>query len=184
MVFCDLRGFTAFTDTSEPEDVMAVLRDYHATVGEIVFRYEGTLGALRRRRHHDLFNDPCPAPTIPNARSAWPCSSGRVAALSRQWESRGHSLGFGVGIARGYATLGQFGFERRFEYGAVGSVTNLASRLCDVAQAGQIVVSRSVFSAVQAVAQARPLGNLPLKGFLREVAAFELLALSEDRPGL
>uniref|UniRef100_UPI0005BB56D0 adenylate/guanylate cyclase domain-containing protein n=1 Tax=Methylobacterium sp. B1 TaxID=91459 RepID=UPI0005BB56D0 len=105
----------------------------------------------------------------------------RVGSWSRQWDARGHSIGFGLGLARGYATLGQIGFEGRFEYGAVGSVTNLASRLCDVAQAGQIVVSRSVFSAVQTVVQARPLGNLPLKGFLREVAAFELVGMSEDR---
>ncbi|WP_457108158.1 adenylate/guanylate cyclase domain-containing protein [Methylobacterium sp. P5_C11] len=183
VVFCDLRGFTAFTDTAAPEEVVAVLREYHATVGQAVFQYEGTLEHFAGDGIMTYFNDPypCPEHTERAVRMAFALRE-RVGSLSRQWESRGHSIGFGLGLARGYATLGQFGFEGRFEYGALGSVTNLASRLCDVAQAGQIVVSRSVFSAVQAVARARPLGDLPLKGFLREVAAFELVDLSEDRP--
>ena len=185
VVFCDLRGFTAFTDTAAPEEVVAVLREYHATVGQAVFHYEGTLEHFAGDGIMTYFNDPYPCPdhTERAVRMAFALRE-RVGRLSRQWEARGHSIGFGLGLARGYATLGQIGFEGRFEYGALGSVTNLASRLCDAAQAGQIVVSRSVFSAVQTVVQARPLGNLPLKGFLREVAAFELLALSEDRTGI
>lgn len=182
VVFCDLRGFTAFTDTAAPEEVVAVLREYHTTVGQAVFQYEGTLEHFAGDGIMTFFNDPYPCAdhTERAVRMAFALRE-RVGRLSRHWETRGHTIGFGIGLARGYATLGQFGFEGRFEYGALGSVTNLASRLCDTAQAGQIVVSRSVLSAVEAVAQARPLGNLALKGFLREVPAFELVALSEGR---
>ncbi|MFE1599489.1 adenylate/guanylate cyclase domain-containing protein [Methylobacterium sp. ID0610] len=184
VVFCDLRGFTAFTDSAAPEEVFQVLREYHATVGETVFRYEGTLEHFAGDGIMVFFNDPCPCPdhTERAVRMAFALRE-KVGLLSEQWEARGHTIGVGLGLARGYATLGQIGFEGRFEYGAVGSVTNLASRLCGAAQAGQIVVSRPVLSAVEAVAEARPLGNLTLKGFRREVPAFELVALSADGSG-
>jgi adenylate cyclase len=185
VVFCDLRGFTAFTDSAAPEEVVAVLREYHATVGRTVFRYEGTLEHFAGDGIMVFFNDPrpCPDHTERAVRMAFALRE-HVGRLARQWEDRGHVIGFGLGHARGNATLGQFGFEGRFEYGALGSVTNLASRLCDTAQPGQIVASRPVLSAVEAVVRARPLGNLTLKGFLREVPAFELVALSDAQPGV
>ena len=128
VVFCDLRGFTAFTEIAEPEEVMAVLREYHETLGELIYRYEGTLGALRRRRDSDSVQRSDPAPGPARARGpAWRSRCARASVPCRRSGSkRGHSLGFGVGIALGYATLGQIGFDRRFDYAAIGSVTNLA----------------------------------------------------------
>ncbi|SFM49410.1 Adenylate and Guanylate cyclase catalytic domain-containing protein [Methylobacterium pseudosasicola] len=183
VVFCDLRGFTAFTDSAAPEEVVAVLREYHKTVGQTVFHYEGTLEHFAGDGIMVFFNDPrpCPDHSARAVRMAFALRE-RVGRLARQWEARGHTIGFGLGLARGYATLGQFGFEGRFEYGAVGSVTNLASRLCDKAQSGQIVISRPVLSAVEGIASSRSLGNLTLKGFLREVPAFELVTLLADQP--
>ena len=152
VVFCDLRGFTAFTETTEPEEAMNVLREYHAALGELIFRYEGTLDRYAGDGVMILFNAPIQfADHTKRAVKMAVEMRDTIGALTESWRNRGHSLGFGIGIALGYATLGQIGFEQRLEYAAIGSVTNLASRLCDEAKAGQIVVSRRVFGMVETV---------------------------------
>lgn len=178
VVFCDLRGFTAFSETAEPEEVLAVLGEYHRTLGELIHRYEGTLERFAGDGIMTLFNDPIPCPDHPEraVRMALDMRAG-VSELTEQWRKRGHALGFGVGIAVGYATLGQIGFDKRLEYAAVGSVTNLASRLCDEAGPGQIVVSQRVLGMIEPLVDAAPLGELSLKGFHRPVPAFDILRL-------
>jgi class 3 adenylate cyclase/HAMP domain-containing protein len=180
VVFCDLRGFTAFTETTEPEEAMNVLREYHAALGELIFRYEGTLDRYAGDGVMILFNAPIQfadhtARAVKMAIEMRDC----VGALCEKWRNRGHSLGFGVGIALGYATLGQIGFEHRLEYAAIGSVTNLASRLCDEARAGQVVASRRVYGIVEALVDAAPLDDLVLKGFNHPVLAMEILRWRE-----
>ena len=176
VVFCDLRGFTAFTESSEPEEAMNVLREYHAALGELIFRYEGTLDRYAGDGVMVLFNAPIPFPD--HARRAVKMAvemRDNIGRLTAKWRNRGHSLGFGVGIAVGYATLGQIGFERRLEYAAIGSVTNLASRLSDEAKAGQIIVSQRAYGMVEEWVEARPIEPLKLKGFHHPVAAVEIL---------
>jgi len=175
VVFCDLRGFTAFTESSEPEEAMNVLREYHAALGESIFKYEGTLDRYAGDGVMILFNAPIPVPdhTQRAIRMAVEMRDS-IGLLSQKWRSRGHSLGFSVGIAVGYATLGQVGFERRLEYAAIGSVTNLASRLCDEAKAGQIVVNQRAYGMVEQRVDATPLEPLVLKGFHHPVAAVEI----------
>jgi class 3 adenylate cyclase/HAMP domain-containing protein len=177
VVFCDLRGFTALTENAEPEEVMRVLREYHTTLGELIYRYEGTLERFAGDGILVLFNDPIPYPdhTQRAVRMAVEMRDG-IGKLTEDWRNRGHILGFGVGIALGYATLGQIGFDRRLEYAAVGSVTNLASRLCDEAKAGQIVISQRAFGSIKQWVDAAPLGALNLKGFNRPMPAYEILA--------
>lgn len=177
VVFCDLRGFTAFTETTEPEEVMKVLHEYHATVGEIIFQYEGTLDRFAGDGILILFNDPIPCPdhTQRAVRMSVEMRDS-VGKLSETWRGRGHNLGFGIGIALGYATLGQVGFDRRLEYAAVGSVINLASRLCDEAKAGQILISQRAFVSVEHLVDAVQVGALNLKGFNRPMSAFEIRA--------
>ena len=135
VVFCDLRGFTAFAETSEPEEVMGVLRQYHEALGQLIFHHEGTVEHFAGDGVVVLFNDPlpCPDPTARAVRMALAMRA-RVAELSESWRKQGHELGFGVGIAQGYATLGTIGFEGRYDYAAIGPVANLASRLCDEAE--------------------------------------------------
>lgn len=181
VVFCDLRGFTAFTESSEPEEAMNVLREYHAALGELIFRYEGTLDRYAGDGVMILFNAPIPFPD--HARRAVKMAvemRDSIGLLTLKWRSRGHSLGFGVGIAMGYATLGQIGFERRLEYAAIGSVTNLASRLCDEAKAGQIVVSQRTYGMVEQWVDAAPIDDLNLKGFHHPVSAVEIRAWREQ----
>jgi class 3 adenylate cyclase/HAMP domain-containing protein len=180
VVFCDLRGFTAFTESTEPEEAMAVLREYHAALGELIFRYEGTLDRYAGDGVMILFN--APIEFADHTRRAVKMAvemRDTIGLLTQKWRNRGHSLGFGVGIALGYATLGQIGFEQRLEYAAIGSVTNLASRLCDEAKANQIVVSRRVFGMVEPWAEGRPLDDLNLKGFNHPVLAVEILSWRE-----
>jgi adenylate cyclase len=181
VVFCDLRGFTAFAETSEPEEVMAVLRDYHACLGACVTRYEGTVERYAGDGILILFNDPleCPDHTERAVRMA-AAMRDRIASLARDWHARGHELGFGVGIARGFATLGQIGFERRSDYAAIGTVSNLASRLSDEARPGQILISQRVAAVVEAIAETAFIGELPLKGFARKTPTYELLALKDQ----
>jgi adenylate cyclase len=176
VVFCDLRGFTAFTETTEPEEVMAVLHDYHEGLGELIFRHEGTLDRFAGDGIMIVFNDPiqCADHTERAVRLALDMRD-KVDTLAQQWRRRGHNLGFGVGIAAGYATLGQIGFEQRREYTAIGSVINLASRLCDEARPGQIIVGQRAFSAVEQNVEARSIGELNLKGFAKPVAAHEII---------
>jgi class 3 adenylate cyclase len=180
VVFCDLRGFTAFSETAEPEEVMGILNGYHAAMGELIFRFEGTLERFAGDGLMVFFNDPLPCTDAPmRAVSMAVAMREQAAELSRAWRKHGHELGFGVGIALGYATLGKIGFEGRFDYGAIGTVTNLASRLCDDARAGQILVSQRVFAMVEDEVEAEPLGDLTLKGFLKPVRAFNVLDLKK-----
>lgn len=176
VVFCDLRGFTAFTEASEPEEAMKVLREYHASLGELIFRYEGTLDRFAGDGVMVLFNAPILLPDH-TSRAVQMAVEMRDAlvALTENWRHRGHSLGFGIGIALGYATIGQVGFERRLEYAAIGSVTNLASRLCAEAAPGQIVVSQRAYAAIEASTEARPIPPLTLKGFSHPIPAMEIL---------
>jgi adenylate cyclase len=175
VVFCDLRGFTAFAESSEPEEVMGVLREYHAALGELIFRYEGTLERFTGDGLMVFFNDPIPLddPTRCAVEMALAMRD-RVAGLVEGWSRLGHDLGFGVGIAQGFATLGRIGYEGRFDYAAIGTVTNLAARLCGEADAGQVLVSQRVFGAVEAVAAGEPVGALELKGFSRPIRAFRV----------
>jgi class 3 adenylate cyclase/HAMP domain-containing protein len=181
VVFCDLRGFTAFTESTEPEEAMAVLREYHAALGELIFRYEGTLDRYAGDGVMILFNAPIEfADHTKRAVKMAVEMRDTIGLLTQKWRNRGHSLGFGVGIALGYATLGQIGFEQRLEYAAIGSVTNLASRLCDEAKANQIVVSRRVFGMVEPWAEGNSLEELNLKGFNHPVLAVEILRWREE----
>jgi class 3 adenylate cyclase len=181
VVFCDLRGFTAFTETSEPEEVMAVLHDYHENLGGLIFQYEGTLDRFAGDGIMIVFNDPIPCAdhTERAVRLALDMRD-QVEGLTKQWRRKGHDLGFGVGIATGYATLGQIGFEQRREYTAIGSVINLASRLCDEARPGQVIISQRAFGAVEQSVEAAPVGELSLKGFAKPVAAYEILRWREQ----
>jgi class 3 adenylate cyclase/HAMP domain-containing protein len=181
VVFCDLRGFTAFTEATEPEEAMNVLREYHAALGELIFRYEGTLDRFAGDGVMILFNAPIQlADHTKRAVKMAIEMRDAIGHLTEKWKNRGHSLGFGVGVALGYATLGQIGFEQRLEYAAIGSVTNLASRLCDEAKAGQIVVSRRVYGMVEPWVEARALDDLQLKGFNHPVLAMEILSWREE----
>jgi adenylate cyclase len=175
VVFCDLRGFTAFAESSEPEEVMGVLREYHTALGELIFRYEGTLERFTGDGLMVFFNDPIPLddPAIRAVEMALAMRD-RVATLVDSWSRLGHDLGFGVGIAQGFATLGRIGYEGRFDYAAIGTVTNLAARLCGEADGGQVLVSQRVFSAVDDVAVGEAVGALTLKGFSRPIRVFEV----------
>jgi adenylate cyclase len=173
VVFCDLRGFTAFAESSEPEEVMAVLAEYHSALGELIFRYQGTLERFTGDGLMVFFNDPIPLEKpAQHAVEMALAMRDRVRTLVEDWSRLGHDLGFGVGIAQGFATLGRIGFEGRFDYAAIGSVTNLAARLCAEAGPGQVLVSQRVFSAVDGVAVGESVGPLELRGFSRSVRAF------------
>jgi adenylate cyclase len=178
VVFCDLRGFTAFAEIAEPEEVMTVLREYHATLGTLIHKFEATVERFFGDGLLILFNDPvqCPDPSVRAVRMAVRMRE-EVAKLIVKWRKRGHELGFGVGIAHGYATLGCIGFEGLFQYSATGTVANLACRLCDHASNGQILIEGKVHAAVEALAEVEPVGELVLKGFHRPVAAFNVREL-------
>jgi adenylate cyclase len=177
VLFCDLRGFTNFTETSEPEEVMAVLRDYHENLGELIFRYEGTLERFLGDGIMIVFNDPIPCVdhTERAIRLALDMRE-RVNELGTQWRRKGHELGFGIGIATGFAPVGQIGFQERREYTAIGSVINLASRLCDEAATGQIVIPARVLASVDQSVKVKALGELTLKGFDKPLAAYDVLS--------
>jgi class 3 adenylate cyclase/CheY-like chemotaxis protein len=178
VLFCDLRGFTAFSETTEPEEVMSVLREYHAVLGNLVHRHEGTIERFAGDAIMVLFNDPIPCedPSLRAVRMATEMRE-QVGALAAKWRKQGYELGFGVGIAHGYATLGRIGFEGRFDYGAVGTVVNLAARLCADAKDGQILVDSKVQSAIEERTTTEPAGELMLKGFHRPVRAFNVCAV-------
>ncbi|CAN7742223.1 GAF domain-containing protein [Bradyrhizobium sp. LjRoot220] len=181
VVFCDLRGFTSFTETTEPEEAMNVLREYHAALGELIFRYEGTLDRYAGDGVMILFNAPIQFEDhVKRAVKMSVEMRDAIGQLTEKWRNRGHNLGFGIGIALGYATLGQIGFEQRLEYAAIGSVTNLASRLCDEAKANQIVVSRRVYGMVEPWVEGRPIDDLNLKGFNHPILAAEIISWREE----
>jgi len=178
VVFLDLRGFTAFAETSEPEEVMGVLREYHAEMGKLVLEHEGTLERFTGDGMMVFFNDPVPVPN-PQERAIRMAQAMResVAELKLGWRKLGYDLDFGVGIAQGYATIGGIGFEGRLDYGAIGTVTNLASRLCGEAKPGQILISQRVVGTVEELLEVEPVGELTLKGFHRPVTAYNILRL-------
>jgi adenylate cyclase len=180
VVFCDLRGFTAFSETAEPEEVIQVLREYHATLGKLIHQYEATLERFAGDAIMVWFNDPLPCPD-PSERAVRMAVDMRasVAELATKWRKHGHELGFGVGIAQGYATLGRIGFEGRFDYAAIGTVVNLAARLCGEAVNGQILIERKVHAAIEALATTEPVGEFVLKGLHRPVATFNVRAVGK-----
>jgi class 3 adenylate cyclase len=181
VVFLDLRGFTAFAETTEPEEVMGVLREYHGAMGEIILAHEGTLERFTGDGMMIFFNDPVPVPN-PHERAVRMAVEmrARVMALLTRWRKRGFELDLGVGIAHGYATIGAIGFEGRWDYGAIGTVTNLAARLCGEARPGQILISRRLLGLVEDLVEAEPVGDLSLKGFARPVPTFSVRALRES----
>ena len=176
VVFCDLRGYTAFTETAEPEEVLDFLREYHGALGPLVSQFEGTLDQFSGDGIMVFFNDPVPCPD-PAERAVKMAMAMRdeAAKLIATWLRDGCELGFGVGIAQGYATLGQIGFSERSGYTAIGTVCNLAARLCAEAKHGQILISSRVARAVEAVVKLEDLGNLELKGLRRPVATFNVV---------
>src|SRR5579883_2992694 len=181
-LMCDLRGFTAFSETAEPEDVMALLRSYHEAVGPLIFDCGGTIEGFMGDGILVFFNDPLPCPD-PAVRAVNLAVAMRAAVerLAETWRRRGHAIGFGVGIAQGYATLGRVGFEGRQEYSAIGTVMNLAARLCAEAKDGQILLSQRVATAVETVVAASFVGEISLKGLSRPVATYNVTALAAGR---
>jgi len=179
VVFCDLRGFTAFSETAEPEEVMNTLREYHEAVGAVIHKFQGTIEHFAGDGVMVVLNDPlpCPDPCVQAVRMAAEMRAA-VGELTAKWRKYGFDLGFAVGIAYGYATLGRVGFEGRFDYAAIGSVPNLASRLCDEAKDGQILIDGKVHAAVEAIAQLEPLEELTLKGFQRPIKVANVRAIS------
>jgi GAF domain-containing protein len=176
-LFCDLRGFTGFSESSDPEDVMALLRDYHAAIGEIIIKYSGTLERYAGDGVMVVFNDPVPVekPALQAVLMALEMRE-VIGALTEKWLRLGHDIGFGIGIAHGFATLGTIGFEGRFDYAAIGTVSNVASRLCDEAKPGQILISPRVLMAVEDAVTVEPVGEFTLKGIRRPLAAHNVLA--------
>jgi class 3 adenylate cyclase len=179
VVFLDLRGFTAFAEISEPEEVMGVLREYHTEMGKLILAYEGTLERFTGDGMMIFFNDPVPMPD-PEERAIRMALAmrDRVAELIVKWRKRGYELDFGVGIAQGYATIGAIGFEGRWDYGAIGTVTNLAARLCGEAKPGQILISKRLLGKVEELIEVEPVGELTLKGFHRSVTTCNVLCLA------
>ncbi len=176
VVFLDLRGFTAFAEAVEPEEVMRALREFHAVMGQRILEFQGTLERFTGDGLMVFFNDPLPIQEPARRAAAMALAMKEDAArLSQQWKKRGYDLGLGVGIAQGYATVGAIGFEGRIDYGAIGSVTNLASRLCDLASPGEILVSQRVFAEIEPSVTGHDLGEVALHGFARPVRAFKLL---------
>jgi class 3 adenylate cyclase/CheY-like chemotaxis protein len=181
VVFCDLRGFTTFAETAEPEEVMRVLAGYHQAMGEIIFSCGGTLERFAGDGLMVFFNDPLPCPDPTGAAVSMAIEMRqRARGLIEEWHRQGHELNFGVGIALGYATLGCIGFESRFDYAAIGTVTNLASRLCDEALGGQILINQRGYAAIESSVHVEPLGERPLKGFVRPTTVFNILDLKPD----
>ena len=178
VVFLDLRGFTAFTETADPEEVMGVLGEYHAAMGRLILDHEGTLERFTGDGIMVFFNDPLPiADPAPRAARMALAMQREVARLAAGWKRRGYDLLMGVGIAQGFATIGGIGFEGRIDYGAIGTVTNLAARLCGEAGGGEVLVSQRVRGALDAGCRTEPAGDLVLKGFARPVPAFRLIEM-------
>jgi len=176
VVFLDLRGFTAFAESAEPEEVMDALAEFHAAMGRRILEYQGTLERFTGDGLMVFFNDPLPIqqPARRAVEMAFVMQDD-VLKLSAQWKKKGYSLGLGIGISQGYATVGAIGFEGRIDYGAIGTVTNMANRLCDLAEPGHVLVSQRVFADVEELVFAEDLGDVSLHGFKRPVRAYRLL---------
>ncbi len=179
MLFADLRGWTSFVDAVEPEELMRVLGEFHGAIGRLVKRFDATVGFLEGDGVQLFFNDPIEIPDAPLRAVRLGCAlREEMAELLPTWRKRGYELDFGVGIALGYATCGEVGFEGRSDYAAIGSVTNLASRLADEATGGQILVAQRLYAEIEADVEVVPAGEFTLKGFARPVAAFDVVALA------
>jgi len=180
VAFVDLRGFTRFTETADPEEVFGVLRAYHAELGRLIALHEGTVEHFAGDGVMVIFNDPVvlPDPAFSAVRMAIDVREA-VSRLAEGWKKLGWSLGCGLGIAQGYATIGTIGFEGRYDYGTIGNVTNLAARLCGEAKPGQILVSRKVYGRIEDRVVAEPAGELALKGFHEPMTAFDIRGLGE-----
>ena len=178
-LFCDLRGFTGFSESADPEDVMTLLREYHEAIGASIIKYSGTLERYDGDGVMVVFNDPVPVenPALQAVLMALEMRDA-IAALTETWRRWGHDIGFGIGIAHGFATLGTIGFEGRFDYAAIGTVSNVASRLCDEAKPGQILISPRVLTKVENAVKIEPVGEFELKGIRRPLAAYNVVAAS------
>jgi class 3 adenylate cyclase len=178
VAFLDLRGFTAFAESAEPEEVMGMLREYHAAMGELILRHEGTLECFTGDGMMIVFNDPVEVsnPVERTVRMALEMHD-RVVGLSSAWRKRGFDLALGIGIAQGYATIGAIGYEGRWDYAAIGTVANLAARLCSEAKGGQVLAPTRVIAAVEEIVDAEEIGELILKGFQRPVQTFNVIGL-------
>jgi class 3 adenylate cyclase len=176
-LFCDLRGYTGFTESADAEDVMALLREYHAAVGKIIFKYGGTLERYAGDGVMVVFNDPVPVEN-PALQAVMMAIEMRAALgeLMEKWRRLGHEISFGIGIEHGFATLGTIGFEGRFDYAAIGTVSNVASRLCDEAKPGQILISPRVLTQVERDVNVERAGEFELKGIRRPIAAYNVLS--------
>ncbi len=179
IAYFDLRGFTAFAETAEPEELIDIVRQYHTAAGALVTAHDGTLEHFAGDGLMVFFNDPAPIeePELQAARLALAMRE-RIGELAEDWRKRGYELGLGAGIAAGYATLGRIGFEGRYDYGALGSVTNIAARLSDEAAAGQILLTQRTYAALEGRVEANPVAQLELKGLARPMDAYELVGLS------
>jgi class 3 adenylate cyclase len=182
VLFADLRGFTGFAETAEPEEVWDILREYHRAVGDLVMRYDGTLERFTGDGIMVFFNDPVPVDDAPvRAVRLAVALRARVQELPAIWRRHGHDLALGIGVAQGYATMRLIGFPGRFDYAAIGTVTNLAARLCSAAEPWQVLVTQRVRSAIEDVAVARSVGELTLRGLTKPVAAFDVIGLDAAR---
>ena len=180
MFFADLRGWTSFVDAVEPEELMRVLHEFHDAIGRLVKRFDATVGFLEGDGVQLFFNDPIEIPDAPLRAVRLGCAlRDEMAELTPLWHKRGYDLDFGAGIALGYATCGEVGFEGRSDYAAIGAVTNLASRLADEATGGQILIAQRLHAEVEDSIDAEPAGEFTLKGFQRPVAAFNVLGVHE-----
>jgi adenylate cyclase len=180
MFFADLRGWTNFVDTVEPEELMRVLGEFHETIGRLVSRFDATVGFLEGDGVQLFFNDPIEIPDAPLRAVRLGCAlREEMAELTPQWRKRGYDLDFGAGIALGHATCGEIGFEGRSDYAAIGAVTNLASRLADQANAGEILIAQRLYAEVEDDVEVEPVGELTLAGFQRPVATFNVVAVRE-----
>jgi class 3 adenylate cyclase/putative methionine-R-sulfoxide reductase with GAF domain len=178
VVFLDLRGFTAFAETSEPEEVMGVLHEYHAEMGQLILAHEGTLERFTGDGMMVFFNDPLPMPdAAERAVRMAVAMRDRAGELAARWHRKGYELDLGIGIAKGFATIGAIGFEGRWDYGAIGTVTNLAARLCGEAKPGQILISPRLLPEVEQLLEIEEAGLLAVKGLARPVKALNIVRL-------
>src|SRR4029077_4030348 len=180
-LFCDLRGFTGFSESADPEDVMTLLREYHEALGASIIRYSGTLERYAGDGVMVVFNDPVPVanPALQAMLMALEMREA-IGALTETWRRWGHEIGFGIGIAHGFATLGTIGFDGRFDYAAIGTVSNVASRLCDEAKPGQILISPRVLTKVEDAVKVAPVGEFELKGIRRPLAAYNVVSAASQ----